>query len=867
MVRSKKASTPGLLTKMNMRTILRSKLQFLAVILITALAMTLFVGLTSNAKSINDRVNELYESSNMADIWTTTKEYDSNDLKSIEEIVGDRGETEERFMMPAKLQTYEATALMSKNLPTINKAANTDSTDNDSFFIIDRRLLESEAQGTDIKWRDDDGYLTIPVKFSISSLLQVLNATTLNDIANMDNPILDISILDALNMCLIDGKENILDEPYLTLNLKVTGVMDFAENVQNSQMNNTSFLLSIDYFKNEAIKALNSSFETPSIISPTDPNFLVKSMLKAIDFMSYAPEVIIDGMTKSNQYVTKVFNEDDIKAVRGDIQEYFNNKATAKGSNLLMCIDKDALSSNVTIQNDITQAGQLAYIFPTIFFLVAILVVLTTISQIIIKERIQIGTMKALGISTTRVISHYMMLSVDIVLIGIVVGIIAGPFIIPMIMNQKYDILYSLPKISYTIAVPEMLISTLLVLLVTALVTFLVVKNSAKLKPAESMRPKEVKVSKASNNDFKITKGSIPIRMAIRNIKLNLAKSLMVIIGVCGCTALLVCGFGIDDTLNHGVESDINNFYSSDIYTSYTSNTSKLDKIKAIEGVKEVEEYTALPTTVNNTDSSYQTLVYVINDDSSFFNIDGYELKDKIIMSNKISKQLGVKVGDVVEFQSLGMSFKAEVGLILDVFYQHGIYVNASYNDCSKLSGIKTNAWVDIEDGYTNTDIISKINEIEGIANSKTYQENVDLINSYMSSISLMTLAVKVFAILLAIVVLYNLSLLNFKERARDIATLKVLGFSKLEIAASLFYESLILTIIGVAFGMCLGLPMEILVLVVNQTPLVEFLYTVFPISYLISFAITIGTNVFVNWILTFKIKGVAMVESLKSVE
>ena len=136
-----------------------------------------------------------------------------------------------------------------------------------------------------------------------------------------------------------------------------------------------------------------------------------------------------------------------------------------------------------------------------------------------------------------------------------------------------------------------------------------------------------------------------------------------------------------------------------------------------------------------------------------------------------------------------------------------------------------------------------------------------------MSSISVMTLAVKCFAIILAVVVLYNLALLNFKERNRDIATMKVLGFNQLEIMMSLIIEIMVLTTIGILLGLLLGKPLEVAVLMVNRTPLVEFLYTVFPKTYLISFAITFGTSLFVNFILSLKARGVKMVESLKSVD
>ncbi len=577
-------------------------------------------------------------------------------------------------------------------------------------------------------------------------------------------------------------------------------------------------------------------------------------------------KLLMDSYVKPNQYVIKLNDISNIDLIKEKINSYFMSKEEGK-RNLIMCIDKDSLASNVTIQNDIVQARKLSYIFPTIFFFVAILVVLTTISQIIIKERIQIGTMKALGISTARVVFHYMALSIDIVLIGILIGIIAGPFIIPMIMNQKYAILYTLPEIGYTIAIPEMLLSMAIVLLVTALVTLTVVIKEARLNPAMGMRPREVKVAKASRHDYKVTKASIPIRMALRNIRLNLAKSLMVILGVCGCTALLVCGFGIDDTLRFGVDSDIKNFYSADLYSNYTSNDSKLNKLKAISGVNKVEEYTTLPTTLSSGSISYQSLVYVIDDNSSFLNISGYELKDKLIITGKLAKKLKVGKGDTISFQALGMSFTGKIGLVLDVFYQHGIYINRAYNDYDRLGRVKTNAWIDIADSYDPNEVLKEINNIDGISNTKTYKGNVDLLNSYMSSISLMTLAGKGFAILLAVVVLYNLSLLNFRERERDIATLKVLGFSKMEISASLFYESIILILIGVGFGLLLGLPMEILTLMVNQTPLVEFLYTVFPNSYVISLVITIGTNALVNLALVTKINGVLMVESLKSVE
>lgn len=858
-VKERKLSLNSLLTRMNLRAIIRSKLQFIAVIFITAIAMCLYVGLTSNAKSINERVNALYEQSNIADIWTTTAMAAPEDQHQIEKIVGPKGKTEGRFIMPAKLRTYEATALMSEELPTINKPAKTDNSEDKNFFIIDERLLDRDITGSNPFTDENGNYLTAPVHFSITGYQKMLASAK---IGNFDGK--DYTLMDALKFCQIDENNDLLTNPYLTLDIQITGRMSFAENVQSSQMNNTNFLLSVSLFRSKVANLIYSTFALPEEPETTDPDYEIKTFLRGSNFINNAV-LMVHSLTSNNQFVSLVDPNYDVHQVKQNIQEYYNKKG--QSNNLLMVTELDMLMSNFNVQSDITQARQLAYIFPIIFFLVAILVVLTTISQIIIKDRIAIGTFKGLGLSNLKIVMHYMALGVYIVLIGVALGAIIGPFIIPMIMNQKYDILYNLPPMSFTIAIPEAVISTLIVMAVTCLVTLLVVKNTVKLKPAESMRPKEVKMVKASRHQGKITKTSIPIRMAFRNIRLNLAKSLMVIVGIAGCTSLLVCGFGIDDTLDHGVESDSNNFLSADMYASYNSNNSIKDELLSVDGVKYVEEYTNLPTTAMCNDFSYQTLLFVFDDNSQFFGNKTFEFTDKLIVSGKIANAMNLKVGDKVSFSSVGMNFEGEVGYILDVFYMHGIYANAKYNNLSQITDIRTHAWIDIVEGANEIEVMEKLNEVGGVSNVKSRQENIDLVNSYMSSISLMTLAVKVFAILLAIVVLYNLSLLNFKERTRDIATLKVLGFSKLEISISLIIESMVLTLLGVGVGLLLGLPMEILVLMVNLTPLVEFLYIVYPLSYVISFILTIGTTALVNYLLTFKINKVQMVESLKSVE
>ncbi len=821
----KKQSISSLLMKMNIRTILKSKLQFLAVILITAIAMTLFVGLTSNAKSIKNRVEELYGQSNIADVWVTTSIHDGDDYYELKKLAGPNGIVEGRFVLPSKLQFFSTNALLSEELPTINKPATTDNKASKDFFIIDSALLTNRSGESSLtKWVDEEGnYLPQNVQISISNYKNLLAKKSLGVFDGEEKTMLDI-----FSTCLKDGMTNIIDQPYLDLTFQVTGTMSFAENVQSSQMNTSSFLLDVDLFIQKIIELYNATYETPKDIDPNDPNFEFKTYIKEHNILTMGNALIAD-LTLPNQYCIKIDDRYNVNDVKNNIETYFNNKDK---NNLLICNTLKNLASNMAIESDIIQASQLAYIFPVIFFLVAILVVLTTISQIIIKERIQIGTLKALGISTSQIVLHYVMLSIYIVLIGIIFGTILGPFILPLIMNQKYAILYSLPALKFTISYFEAFISIIVTLVATAFVTFLVTYQEAKLKPSEGIRPKQLKPMKASKKDKLTSTKLLPIKMAYRNIKVNLAKSLMVVLGVAGCTALLVCGFGIEDTLNKGIDTDIGHFFNADGYVSYSNNESKVDDLLSIQGINEVEEYSSLPVTTIYKDITYQTYLNIYIDDSQFVELGDYNLKDKIVISNKVANSLKVKVGDVISFSSLGINFEGEVGYILESFYMHGLFINSAYHNYDELVHIKTSAWISLDDGVELKNIVDQIVSIDGVSSCRSRQEGIDLINSYMSSISLMTLAVRVFAILLAVVVLYNLSLLNFKERIRDIATLKVLGFSNIEIAQSLILESLFLTLIGTSIGLCFGLPMEILVLIVNLTPLVEFLYTVYFASY-----------------------------------
>lgn len=821
-------STFSLFRKKATRDIAHNWKQYSAIILITGIAITLYVGLTSNAESLKQRVNEMYEGGNIADVWTTVTEFNRRDEKAIQEIIGDEGQIDERFVVSAKLNSKTSTAHLSYDYPKVNKPYSTNNESEENFCIIDESLVDF--------FNVDKGDY-VPISFATASLLGGLN--------------IDSQVIDFLNDHLASGGENIFDmsipgeHDYINMSFLCSGTMVHPENIQRSAYYASGcFLLDTDYFIAQFKKLISINFD---------------------DYVYKFFENLVDNYIFVNQYCIKTGNTDlSPSQCANKINDYFSKLSTSR---LVMSLEINSLASNAAIQQDITQAYQMSLVFPTIFFLVALLVVITTFSQTILKERTQIGTMKAIGISRSQILLHYISITAAIIALGSIIGIILGPIILPAIMDIKYSILYTLPSRYYVVSITHLLLSSSLFIATASFMTFLISRKESKLNPSQSMRPASPKIyKKVKVNVIKsISTTFMSVKMAFRNIKVSLAKSMMVIVGVAGCTGLLVCGYGIEDTLNHGVDNDIAIFYTSDIMvTLNTTMGSQVDNIKTIEGVNKVEEYTLLPASLN--DPSQSTVsAYCFAPDTEFFKVE-FPI-DTVAISQKTAKTTGFKVGDEFTFTIIGKTYVGKVGVIFDGFITHGIFLNAANPNYENIYKIKTSAYVDIKDGYSESTVKQSLLSLPGVETARTMEENRTLVNETLSSVFLMTSAVKVFAILLAVIVLYNLALLNYRERIRDIATLKVLGFTRFEIALSLILEIMVLTSIGILFGLFLGKPIEILVLMINSTQLVEFIYTVYPLTYLIAFAITFGTAFAVNIWLTSLTKKVQMVESLKSVE
>lgn len=826
---------------MSFRSLKKGWSQFLAIIAIGTIAVTLFVGLLANAQSFENQVSQCYQEGNLADIWVTTEKYDAEDESQIKTLVGDKGQVESRFYYPAEIGTHEIYMTVSKDYPTISKPygniEESSSNTEDYFCYVDDNFKAKSEEKSSANY-----YVLgqqISMKVDISSIKASFSSY--------------ISILDSY---LLDGGTNIFNSASIDVPLEVTGFMQYPENIEKSTYSSSSLILSDGMLSKSVNSLLTSNFTSTGVS-------LIYAALNST--LSTGLENA-ERFTAPNQYLIKADSEEEVDGIQADIESYYVSKAS---SNLSLITQRSNMPFYQTVNNDVKQARQFTFVFPFVFFAVAILVILTTLSQMVMKERTQIGTMKAIGLTKREIYMHYMSITLLLVGIGTIIGEILGPLIIPGILGQKYNLLYSLPAMQYTFPVLYGILTAVIFLFVSALATFLICYKEISLKPVDSMRPSAPSFKATSHLNFKKQKVAfLSIKMAFRNIRTSLLKSCMVIIGVMGCTALLCCGFGIEDTVYYGIDHDVAKFNNSDISSSFQTSQDASAKavIEGVEGVDNAELYSVSNSKVYIEDGTrVNNTLYLI---SPVSDIDLAIPENTIAISEKTAEKTGASLGDVLYFELSGTIYSGQVGLIFEAFFYNYIYIHSDADFLNGYSLTYQGAWINCQAGYdaeqVNDSISSSLSYVSSSFTKKAFKEKI---NDVMSGVLIMTNAVKVFAILLAVVVLYNLALMNFTERTRDIATLKVLGFSKKEIALSLLFETMALTALGVICGLALGYPFMLLVLKTNVVEIVKYLYTINVSSYVYSFLLTYVVALLVNIYFASKTNKIPMVESLKSVE
>lgn len=523
----------------------------------------------------------------------------------------------------------------------------------------------------------------------------------------------------------------------------------------------------------------------------------------------------------------------------------------------------------------------IAKVFPVFFFLVAALVCMTTMTRMVDEQRNEMGTLKALGYSKLQIASKYIIYALIASILGSILGCSLGMYLFPTVIFNAWNTLYNIDQIKFLFQLGLILLASGSVTGITLLATLYSIYSELIEMPSQLMRPKAAKAGKKillERITFIWKRLSFLQKVTARNIFRYKKRFFMTIIGIAGCSALLVAGFGINDSISDIVNQQYNVIYHYDATVS--AKTSEItSQIKSLKGVKDVyeEDHLAVTTKIENKDIS--TTVHIISNDKKFkdfctlFNGNKeFDLDDSsVLISQKMATKLNKKAGDTIKIKDANNKvIKAKIKGVFTNYVGHHIYASESLYKSWNTNAKTTHIYLIKSKKTTKKferNLGNKIMNINGVQSVTFYSSLQKNFKDMIKSISYIVVVLVISAACLAFVVLYNLSNVNISERKREIATIKVLGFTRKEVDAYINRETILLTILGSLIGLGIGIGLHHLIMNLAEMDDIMFGRTINSISYVISFVMTIGFNAIINLCMHKKLNNIQMVESLKAVE
>lgn len=549
-------------------------------------------------------------------------------------------------------------------------------------------------------------------------------------------------------------------------------------------------------------------------------------------------------------------------------------------------LDRDTNAGYVCFESDTNVVQSVASVFPVFFFLVAALVCLTTMTRMIADQRTQIGIMKALGYSSGAIIGKYMFYSGSATVLGSIFGIAAGSFAFPAIVWFGYGLIYNLSGLTFTMNWPLAAGITAANLAVTLLVTWYCCAKELKCAPADLIRPKAPEAGK------RILLERIPVvwndmsfmqKVSARNIMRYKKRIFMMLLGIGGCTALVLTALGLNDTIQNVVTRQYDDIilYDYEITMAYDMNEEEQeiffrdagddikDAVFLYRGLAEVSGSDAIKSATLTVTDGKKLCKYI---DLSY---DGepidYPGRGEAAINYNLARQLGgIEVGDEIK---LTTSEKKELTVTVSALFDNYVdsFVFISPETCEEQLGEVPeykSALANAPDGAdVNRCAEALTHDVDGVRGVTLSTDIKERMSSMLDGLLVVVAAIILCAGLLAFIVLYNLTNINISERIREIATLKVLGFYPNEAAHYVFRENLILTGAGAVFGLGLGVALHAFVMNAIKVDMMYFKPHISFLSFAVSIAITFVFAVIVNAIMRRRIDNIDMAGALKSIE
>lgn len=560
-----------------------------------------------------------------------------------------------------------------------------------------------------------------------------------------------------------------------------------------------------------------------------------------------------------NQIIVDIDDTDKIDETKRNIE---NNIKSA-----IAVTDRNASSSYQSYNSEIEEGETYSKVFTFLFLFIAILSVVTTMNRFVKKQRTQIGTLKALGFKNRKIIKHYVSYGFYVSLLASILGLILGKYVLGTFFLNMEAQYFEIPVYN-TILISSVYILALIVVVLITIVTYLSCRGILKESAVEALR---TEIPKVKNTKFDLTtkgifkKSSISTRWNLRDIGRNKSRSIMAVVGIIGCTMLLVCAFGMLDTMNSYLDWEFNkisNFeYKLSLSNNYTNE--QLEKLTDKYGKSTSE---TLGIEIKNGDKK-EANTLVVNDAKDYLkytnhNREYMDLKDDGIYSTeKLSEKYNLNIGDTISWHIFGDNtwYTCKiVGLNRDPQNQN-LNMTRKYYETLGLTYRADSLYTD--ENLSETKSLDGVDIIQSKAN---LQEGME---SMLDTMKTMITILIVVSAILGFVIIYNLGILSFTEKQYQFATLKVLGFKNQQIKKIFIKQNLWLSIIGIVLGLPLGFIMVDYIFKSALGENYDFSASIKPLSYLLAAGGSLIVAIFVNKVLSRKVKTIDMVTSLKGNE
>lgn len=826
-----------------LREIKRTFTKFLSIFAICALGVAFFAGIRATSPDMKEAGDRLYNTYNLSDISViSTSGLTADNIRDLESIEGIQAVRASLFVDAMARGTGEK----EKNL---------------RLYSMPIKLKSEYALLIDLI--PDYGIDTSP-EYEMNGVEIVSGRMPLNDTEIALDNTLEGSLVKQL------GDEITLTTSGGTVTLRVVGFIrspmyiSMFERGTSSIGNGTSD--GFAYASGNAISSLGTKLPVMSLLN----TYYTRA------------DIVISGKEGPSAY------SDEYEALVNEVTDRIEDYASTQ-SGTWYIQDRSGNPGYSDYSENTDRIAAVGDVFPLIFFIVAALVCLTTMTRMVEEQRIEMGTMKALGYGGWQIAMKYAVYAMSACISGGVVGAIIGFKLFPYVIMKGYSIMYYLGKLEtpYRADIAFMAIAAMAVC--TAAATFSACYASLKEVPATLMRPKAPKAGRRvllEKMPFIWKKLSFTSKVTVRNLFRYKKRFFMSVIGIAGSGALLVTAFGLNDSIFGIIEKQFGDIWQMDVQ-AYVYEAMPLADMQELLGKNPAnDDFDSVMFCLDSqmeckNGGRSQSGVHLLGVESAGSMAERISLHNGgapvtlddsgVVVTAKLAETLSIKVGDEINMRTGGEDHLMRVIGVADNYVYHYVYITAAYYETVFGKAMQYNGFMgNLKDGLTDETMDAMSTQLLSDSRMYTVRTIGSIYDSVWDSLSILNYVVLVLILgsgMLTFVVMLNLTNINIGERMRELATLRVLGFYDKEMYDYIFRENNALSVIGAFVGLLFGKIMHLFVIRTCEVDMVMFVRSAKPLSYVYAFALTIVFSLIVNLLMRPKVRAIDMVESLKSAE